>query len=122
MNDAGLGNAQLTRSGQTLWDFSPTWSRDGKVLLYNQRRNSGFSPPWVMSIQFDAGESVNRLTFPVPTEDVEYSPDGLWLVSEGLDAGGANRDIYFMTITGGSRTRLTDDPTEDFDPAWRPRP
>jgi Tol biopolymer transport system component len=75
-----------------------------------------------MSIQFDAGDSVNRLTFPVPTEDVEYSPDGLWLVSEGLDAGGANRDIYFMTITGGSRTRLTDDPTEDFDPAWRPRP
>jgi serine/threonine protein kinase/Tol biopolymer transport system component len=122
MNDVGLGNVQLTRSGQTLWDFSPTWSRDGRVLLYNQRRNGGFSPPWVMSIQFDAGDSVNRLTFPVPTEDVEYSPDGLWLVSEGLDAGGANRDIYFMTVTGGSRTRLTDDPTQDFDPTWRPRP
>jgi len=124
MNDVGLDNTQLVRSGQTLWDFSPAWSRDGKVLLYNQRRDSGagFSPPWVMSIQFDAGDSITRLNFPVPTEDVEYSPDGEWLVAEGLDAGGANRDIYLMTVTGGSRTRLTDNPAEDFDPTWRPGP
>ena len=122
MTDTGLNNAQLIRSGQTLWDFSPTWSRDGKVILFNQRRNSGFSPPWVMGIQFDSSDSVTRLNFPIPTEDVEYSPDGLWLVSEGLDPGGANRDIYFMTITGGSRTRLTDDPANDFDPTWRPSP
>ncbi len=122
MTSTGLNNAQLIRSGQTLWDFSPTWSRDGKVILFNQRRNSGFSPPWVMSIQFDANDSVTRLNFPVSTEDVEYSPDGLWLVSEGLDPGASNRDIYFMTITGGSRTRLTDDPAEDFDPTWRPGP
>lgn len=120
MNDVGLGNTQLVRSGQTLWDFSPTWSRDGKVILYNQRRGSGFSPPWVMSIQFQSDSNVTRLNFPEPTEDVEYSPDGLWLVAEGLDAGGANRDIYIMTVTGGSRTRLTDDPAQDFDPAWRP--
>jgi len=31
-----------------------------------------------------------------------------------------NRDIYFMTASGGSRTRLTNDPAVDFDPAWRP--
>ncbi len=122
MTDIGQSNEQLIRSGQTLWDFSPTWSRDGKVLLFNQRRNSGFSPPWVMSIQFDANQSVTRLNLPVPTEDVEYSPDGLWLVAEGLDPGASNRDIYMMTITGGSRTRLTDNPAEDFDPAWRPKP
>jgi len=122
MTDAGLGNGQLVRSGQTLWDFSPTWSRDGKVILFNQRRDSGagFSPPWVMSVQFDTGGNSTRTTLPIPTEDIEYSPDGLWLVAEGLDAGASNRDIYFMTITGGTRTRLTDDPAEDFDPSWRP--
>lgn len=122
MNDVGLENEQLIRSGQTLWDFSPTWSRDGKVILYNQRRDSGagFSPPWVMSIQFDTGGNATRTTLPVPTEDIEYSPDGLWLAAEGFDAGASNRDIYVMSITGGGRTRLTDDPTEDFDPTWRP--
>jgi hypothetical protein len=25
-----------------------------------------------------------------------------------------------MTVTGGVRTRLTSDPSPDFDPAWRP--
>jgi Tol biopolymer transport system component len=52
-------------------------------------------------------------------EDVEFSPDGLWLAAEGMDSDG-NRDIYVMTITGGNRIRLTDDPETDFDPAWRP--
>lgn len=120
MNDIGQENVQLVRSGQTLWDFAPTWSPDGNVILYSQRRKNGFSPPWLMSIQYTDGGNVTRLNFPAPIEDVEYSPDGLWLVSEGMDSSGDNRDIYFMTITGSSRTRLTDDPAEDFDPAWRP--
>jgi Tol biopolymer transport system component len=45
----------------------------------------------------------------------------LWLLSEGMDGNG-NHDIYLMTITGGNRTRLTNDPAVDFDPTWRPTP
>jgi Tol biopolymer transport system component len=60
-----------------------------------------------------------RLNFPLPIDDVEISPDGLWLVFEGSDSGG-NRDIYFMTVAGSGRTRLTTDSGVDFDPAWRP--
>jgi Tol biopolymer transport system component/serine/threonine protein kinase len=122
MNDIGQENVQLVRSGQTLWDFAPTWSPDGNVILYSQRRTTGFSPPWLMSIQYADGGNATRLNFPAPIEDVEYSPDGLWLVSEGMDSSGDNRDVYFMTITGSSRTRLTDDPADDFDPTWRPAP
>jgi Tol biopolymer transport system component len=29
-------------------------------------------------------------------------------------------DIYYATISGEERTRLTTDPGADFDPAWRP--
>jgi Tol biopolymer transport system component len=119
MTDTGQKNSALVGSGQTLWDFAPTWSRDGRVILFSQRRSSGFSPAWLMSLQYTDGTNATRLNLPVPIEDVEYSPDGLWLVSEGRDGGG-NRDIYFMTITGGSRTRLTTDPGDDFDPTWRP--
>ncbi len=119
MTDTGQKNTALVSSGQTLWDFAPAWSPDGKVILYSQRRSSGFSPPWLMSLQYTDGVTATRLNFPSPIEDVEYSPDGLWIVSEGRDSA-SNRDIYIMTVTGGNRTRLTIDPGDDFDPTWRP--
>ena len=52
-------------------------------------------------------------------EDVDYSPDGFWLVYEGEEAD-ENNDIYYMTVTSSNRTRLTTDAGLDFDPAWRP--
>ncbi len=121
MSDTGQDNAQLVRSGQSLWDYAPAWSADGKVIIFNQRpRDNLLARPWLMSIQYPDDGTATRLNFPNPNEDVKFSPDGLWLVSEGRDAQG-NRDIYFMTITGGNRTRLTTDPSMEFDPAWRPQ-
>jgi Tol biopolymer transport system component len=67
----------------------------------------------------DLTQEPRRMNFITPIEDVQFSPDGFWIVYEGMDGGG-NRDIYFMTIAGSGRTRLTNDPKIDFDPAWRP--
>ncbi len=120
MNSTGQDSVQLARSGQDLWDYLPAWSKDGKVILFSQRHTSGNPRPWLMSLQYaDNGTAARLSYFPTPIEDVEFSPDGLWIASEGMDIEG-NRDVYFMTITGGSRTRLTNDPALDFDPAWRP--
>jgi Tol biopolymer transport system component len=41
------------------------------------------------------------------------------MVLEGVDERD-NRDIYYMTASGATRTRLTTDPGDDLDPAWRP--
>jgi eukaryotic-like serine/threonine-protein kinase len=120
MSDTGQDSAQVVRSGQSLWDYAPAWSADGEVIIFNQRpRDNLLTRPWLMSVQYPDDGTATRLNFPTPIENVKFSPDGLWLVSEGKDAQG-NRDIYFMTITGGNRTRLTTDPAMDFDPAWRP--
>ncbi len=122
MTDTGQGNVQVVRSGQQLWDFAPVWMPDGETILFNQR-NLGPSLPWLMSIRFEDRETQDptKLDLPKPIENVQFSPDGLWIVFEGQDET-TNRDIYFMTITGGDRTRLTNDPKADFDPAWRPVP
>ena len=121
MSSTGQDNVQLARSGQGLWDFQPAWSADGNVIVFSQRYAANSSArPWLMSIQYGDGGTASRLSnFPTPIEDVEFSPDGKWLVAEGRDNTG-NRDIYTMTITGADRTRLTNDPGVDFDPAWRP--
>ena len=122
MSDTGQGSVQIIRSGQQLWDFAPVWMPDGETILFNQR-NLGPSQPWLMTIRFEDREKVDptKLDLPTPIENVQFSPDGLWMVFEGQDDAG-NRDIYFMTVTGGDRTRLTNDPKSDFDPVWKPVP
>jgi serine/threonine protein kinase len=122
MSADGEDKAQLARSGQQLWDYLPFWSLDGSTIFFNQR-NLAPTRPWLMSIPFEGHETLapTRLELPTPIEDVEFSPDGLWIIFESSNGDG-NRDIYFSTVSGGNRTRLTDDPEVDFDPAWRPSP
>jgi len=120
MSDTGQSNVQIARSGQSLWDYLPAWGLDGETILFNQRTLN--SPrTWLMSIRYEDRDSKSptKLDFPSPIDDVQFSPDGLWLTFEGMDANG-NRDIYFATISSGNLTRLTSDPTTEFDPAWRP--
>jgi Tol biopolymer transport system component len=120
MSDTGDSRVQIARSGQQLWDYLPTWSPDGETVIFNQR-NLGPGLPWLMSIRYEDRDSKKpiKLDFQPPIEDVQFSPDGLWIVFESANGDG-NRDIYFSTITGGDLTRLTNDPFDEFDPAWRP--
>ena len=123
MSDTGQGNVQIARSGQQFMDYLPVWTPDGSTILFSQRDVGVASRPWLMSIKYEDRETKDptRVDLPRPVEDVEFSPDGLWMVFEGMDNDG-NRDIYIMTASGGSRTRITNDPSVDFDPSWRPTP
>ena len=119
MNADGQESVQLAHSGQDLWDYLPSWSPDGRTLFFNQRRLGAFRP-WLMQIDYgDLDQDPRKMNFITPIEDVSFSPDGYWLAYEGMDNEG-NRDIYFITVAGSGRTRLTNDPKIDFDPAWRP--
>jgi serine/threonine protein kinase/Tol biopolymer transport system component len=124
MSNTGQGKVQIARSGPRLWDYLPLWAPDGETILFSQRDVSAETTrPWLMSILYADRDSKppTRLDLPRPIEDVEFSPDGQWIVCESMDNEG-NRDIYFMTPAGENRTRLTTDPAVDFDPAWRPMP
>jgi Tol biopolymer transport system component len=122
MTDMGQNQEQVVRSGQTYWDFSPAWSKDGQYILFNQRRVNSGALPWMMQIRYEDREtqSASRLQLGVVgIENLHFSADGFWMVCEGVDEID-NRDIYYMTASGATRTRLTTDPDDDFDPAWRP--
>jgi serine/threonine protein kinase/Tol biopolymer transport system component len=119
MNENGQEAIQLAHSGQELWDYLPNWSPDGRTVFFNQRRPGAYRP-WLMQIEYeDLNLDPRRLNFVTPIEDISFSPDGYWLAFEGMDSEG-NREIYYMTVAGSGRTRLTNDPKIDFDPAWRP--
>lgn len=123
MSDAGQDNVQVARSGQRVSDFLPVWMADGETILFSQKDVEVVTRAWLVSIRYEDRDtrSPTRLNLPRPIEDVEVSPDGIWIVYETRDNEG-NRDIYFMTMNGEARTRLTSDPAVDFDPSWRPIP
>ena len=123
MTDTGEGQQQIVRSGQQFWDYSPVWSPDGKMILFNERNADGLSQPWALSIVYENRNTDQGTRLKIgsgPITNLHYSPDGFWLVFEGLSDGGNNRDIFFATLSGAQLTRFTKDPGTDFDPAWRP--
>jgi Tol biopolymer transport system component len=125
MTDIGQNHEQVVRSGQTLWDFYPVWSQDGQYILFNQRRINTGTLPWMMQIRYEDRnrQAPSEISLAGPgvfgIENLHFSPDGFWIVCEAVDDRD-NRDIYYMTASGATRTRLTTDPEDDFDPAWRP--
>lgn len=122
MSDTGENPTQLVRSGQDYWDFAPTWSPNGEFIIFSQQQTNTRSLPWLMQIRFDDRETqtASRLGPDLAgIQNILFSPDGFWIVYEG-GPGLDRKDIYYMTASGGTRTRLTTDDANDFDPAWRP--
>jgi len=122
MTETGEDQKQIVRSGSDYSDYLPTWTPDGLHIVFDQKRSSAASLPYLMSIvpQNTTVQQGTPLSFkPLPIEDADYSPDGLWVVYEGQDEN-QNTDIIYADVNGGNRVRLTAGPGLDFDPAWRP--
>lgn len=128
MTSAGKAQQQLVRSGSQVSDFLPAWSPDGAFLSFSQADSfaASPSPARLMTMRYEdrVSKPSTQVNAEPPIVDVDYSPDGYWLVFESVsaDPAGSNQDLYLMTISGGDRTRLTRDPDTDFDPAWKPNP
>ena len=122
VTDAGQGQQPISRGGQEYWDFSPTWTPDGKTVLFTERNAQGPVLPWVMTILYELRDSASGTRVelgPLPVEHPQVSPDGQLLLFEGKGPD-ENRDIFYAYLDGAQRARVTTDPGIDFDPAWRP--
>jgi Tol biopolymer transport system component len=121
MSYSGQGQALLLPRGSELWNFLPDWSPDGKSILFSETQGAQ-QLGWLM-VSNDQNTKVDHLRGQAFGTNGDYSPDGLWVVYESKDSENLNRldyDIYRIQADGlGPITRLTDDLSMEFDPAWR---
>jgi serine/threonine protein kinase/Tol biopolymer transport system component len=119
MSNVGEDEHQLIRSGDQFSDTRPEWAPDGTLILFHQTPVDKFAFPDLVLYMLESNASPVTLNLGVLSiNNVDYSPDGLWLAFETMGERGT--DVAYMTASGSDNTILTNDAAEDFDPDWRP--
>lgn len=126
MNADGSGLTRLTNDGGAVpdpnlqkVDQNPSWSPDGRRIVFDSTRTGNLD---VFVMNADGSGQSNLTDHPALDALAVFSPDGTKIAFVSERGGGGNRDIYTMTTTGASVTRLTSTEGHEITPDWGVRP
>jgi Tol biopolymer transport system component/DNA-binding winged helix-turn-helix (wHTH) protein len=112
VSDAGEKPVRVTTT--TRWDLFPSYSPDGKRIVFQSNR-SGVHEIWVCDA--DGSNAVPLTSFGRGwSGSPRWSPDGGTIVFDS-NAGG-NWEIWTIHSDGGGPVRLTTNPADDVRPSW----
>ena len=114
--DADGGN-QRRLTNDLSDDRSPSWSPDGKRIVFQSDRD-GNSDIYVMDA--DGGNPQNLTENPNEDDNPSWSPDGKRIVFSSVREGHFTYEIYVMDTDGGNLQRLTKNHKNDWFPSWSP--
>jgi Tol biopolymer transport system component len=118
MNTDGTGQTNLTNDGTLGGNDYPAWSPDSSKIAFQRLRNSATTNVWVMDANGANQTNLTGLTSFTFSGNPSYSPDGTQITFMTNRDG--NNEVYKMTSSGGSQTRLTNNSAQDGNPAWSP--
>ena len=113
------GKNQQNLTNNPADDGYPSWSPDGKQIIFQSNRDELQYEIYVMDAD---GGNQQKLTENPNNEDEypSWSPDGQQIVFVSAKDGHFGYEIYVMDADGGNLQRLTENLKHEWDPVWSP--
>ncbi|MFN2316695.1 MAG: protein kinase [Gemmatimonadales bacterium] len=98
----------------------PVWSPDGQRIAFLSDAEGGGRQAWVQ--RADGGSTASLLaTWPGRMDEVDFSPDGRWLIGRTFGSGGGTRKLLVQEIGVDTAMRmLLDGPADMYAPVLSP--
>ena len=114
MNADGKKQRALTQVAAT----NPTWSANGKEIYFSSDMLAGAKVPTLFAIDVNGRNARKLANVPQACDEPTESPDGQWVAYVSVQ--GNNKDIHLIRVADGEIQQLTQDPGQEFSPAWAP--